>query len=134
LAVLLRGIKFKGETMENLKDQLMKQARELGLKPNPMTGEVKLRRLIDLHVKSNFGETEAVPVEIEPEKVKVVVETDIERHARIRKEQTALRRVVVRCNDDLKKEWTSVNIKFANMLHHLILKMAGILNRQFIIL
>lgn len=43
--------------------------------------------------------------------------TKVKRHARLRKEQKKLVRIVLRCNDDMKKEWKGQFFKVSNILH-----------------
>lgn len=85
--------------METKKELLMEEAKSLGLTPHHSTGELKLQAMIDAELSK--GEAGA-----DKEVVVAVKESKLERMKRLRDEQRKLVRVVVRCNNDDKKEWT----------------------------
>jgi len=96
--------------MTNKKEELMEEARSLGLDPHHATGELKLQELINAELSKGDNKVENEP---DPDKAQmdepvtevIKVETRSERMARLRKEQRKLVRVIVRCNNDNKKEW-----------------------------
>lgn len=45
------------------------------------------------------------------------LEIKVKRHARLRKEQTKLTKIILRSNDDAKKEWKGEFFKVSNILH-----------------
>jgi len=96
------------------KKELMDKATELGLEPHPNTGSAKLLRMIQEATSEDIQKPDVSKKSSGKLKDK---ESRIERHARLRKEQRKLIRVIVRCNDESKKEWNSVNIKVCNTLH-----------------
>ncbi len=85
--------------MEPTKEELMAEAKSLGLAPHPATGWKKLQEMINAELSKG-----------EPSKEKSVnkvqTETKVERMSRLRNEQRKMIRVVVHCNNDNKKEWT----------------------------
>lgn len=108
--------------MNKEKDELFAKAEELGLKPHHAAGEVKLKRMIDEEEMARFNGTAQPTASEAPETSKTskapeVVETKVQRHARLRDEQRALVRVIVRCNNDMKKESTGETVKVSNSLH-----------------
>ena len=95
--------------MDSKKDLLMEEAKSLGLKPHHSTGELKLQQMIndELTKGEDVGDVGEVETKVE---VEAVAETKGERIKRLRDEQRKLVRVVVRCNNDDKKEWTGQTI------------------------
>ncbi len=83
------------------KEELMEEAKSLGLKPHHSTGEVKLQEMIN----AELSKGEEAPVAKVTESKVAKVETRAQRTKRLRDEQRKLVRVVVRCNNDKKKEW-----------------------------
>jgi len=117
---------FTGEIMKTGKE-LKEEATALGIQFHPNIGADKLAERITAHrrtykVEDDVGavnsSTRSEPIE---EPVKQVVpakpETLIQKHARLRKEQKALIRVIIRCNDENKKEWVGETFKVSNTLH-----------------
>lgn len=96
--------------MENKKAILMEEAKGLGLDPHHATGEVKLQEMINAEYAK--GESDGPEVINTPPPVKVKIpEPDKEmvvmsKKATLRKRQSKLVRVVVRCNNENKKEWS----------------------------
>ena len=93
------------------KDELFEIATNLGLEPHPNTGIVKLAAMIKEAETGTSTKKTVVSIKGKP------VETKIQRHARLRDDQRKLVRVIVRCNDDQKKDWSSVNVRVSNSLH-----------------
>lgn len=85
--------------MNSKKDELMEEAKSLGLEPHHSTGELKLQAMINEALEPTVATEEEV-------KTVATVETKPERMQRLRNEQRKLIRVIVRCNNDNKKEWT----------------------------
>ncbi len=107
------------------KDELMEYAESLGLEPHHATGATKLMEMIKNHDRANDDTEQIKEKKVEaPVKLSDVTrgrpahakETKHETRARLRKEQLALKRVIVRCNDESKSEITGENKKFGNSI------------------
>jgi len=86
--------------MESKKDQLMEEAKQLGLNPHHNVGELKLQEMINeaLEPKVKVSDASGEPEAIE--------ETKPERMKRLRDEQREQIRVIIRCHNDNKSELT----------------------------
>ncbi len=115
--------------MGTTKEKLQEEAKALGIDFHHATGEIKLQELIDekkfaTSAPPETGETTDEPNEPEPE-VKVEPEAEVvekpltkgKRLSLIRNHQKSLIRVILRCNNDNKKEWKGEIFKVANSLH-----------------
>lgn len=78
-------------------EELREEAAGLGIEFHPNTGEAKLTAMINDFKEGDTSDPE-------PDEKDEKVETTAERHARLRREQTKLIRIILRCNNDKKKE------------------------------
>ncbi len=104
------------------KEELMARANELGLDPHHATGEVKLAQLIkEEEAKGDaFGASSpeiVVAEKVEPKVRMTETQKRIARHAKLRKDQKKLIRIILRSNDPAEKEWKGKTFKFSNILH-----------------
>jgi len=88
--------------MNTDRELLMEEAKALGLAPHHSTGEIKLQEMIDEALSA--GEDDEV---IEDKELKLTkAELKLARIQYLRKVQRKVVRVIVRCNNDMKKELT----------------------------
>jgi len=90
-----------------VREKLVSEAEKLGIEFHHATGDVKLQGLIDDANTAAGNKTEPVkPVEL----------TRAQILSSLKKEQTKLVRVVVRCNNDAKKDWRGELFKVSNSI------------------
>ena len=85
----------------------MEEAKSLGLEPHPNTGELKLQTMIndELSKAENGNEEKPYEPDVNAGVTRIGDMAYAQRIGSLRKKQMKLVRVVVRCNNENKKEW-----------------------------